>query len=56
MHPLFGHHQARRRLAQAIGRDSLPQVVLISGPAGVGKQRLALGLPEVLLGRGFEPP
>ena len=48
MHPLFGHHQARRRLAQAIGRDSLQQVVLISGPAGVGKQRLALWLAQLL--------
>jgi DNA polymerase-3 subunit delta' len=48
MHALFGHHQARRRLAQAIGRDALPQTVLISGPAGVGKQRLALWLAQLL--------
>ena len=48
MHPLYGHHQARRRLAQAIQGDQLPQVVLISGPAGVGKQRLALWLAQLL--------
>jgi DNA polymerase-3 subunit delta' len=48
MHSLFGHYQAKRRLAQAIQGDKLPQVILISGPAGVGKQRLALWLAQLL--------
>ncbi len=48
MHPLYGHYEARRRLARAVHRDKLPQVVLISGPAGIGKQRLALWLAQLL--------
>lgn len=48
MHPLFGHHQARRRLALATRGEKLPQVILISGPPGVGKQRLALWLAQLL--------
>ncbi len=49
MLPLCGHHQARRRLARAMVQDLLPQVILITGPAGVGKQRLALWLGQLLL-------
>lgn len=48
MHPMYGHYEARRRLAQALARDQLPQVVLISGPAGIGKQRLGLWLAQLL--------
>ena len=46
---LRGHHHARRRLAQAVGKDRLPQVILITGPAGVGKQSLGLWLSQLLL-------
>jgi DNA polymerase-3 subunit delta' len=49
LHPLTGHVQARRRLAQAVRTDRLPQVMVISGPAGVGKQRLALWLGQLVL-------
>jgi DNA polymerase-3 subunit delta' len=49
MHSIYGHHEARRRLALAVAQDRLPQVILITGPAGVGKQRLALWLGQLLL-------
>jgi DNA polymerase-3 subunit delta' len=46
--PLVGHTETRRRLAQALRSGRFPQVLLISGPAGVGKQRLALWLGQLL--------
>ena len=47
--PLVGHRETRRRLAGAIAGGRLPQVLLVSGPAGVGKQRLGLWLAQMLL-------
>jgi len=57
LHPLTGHREARQRLAQAARTDRLPQVMVISGPAGVGKQRLALWLGQLVLctENGMEP-
>jgi DNA polymerase III subunit delta' len=49
LHPLIGHQETRRRLAQAVRNQSLPQVLLLTGAAGVGKQRLALWLGQLLL-------
>ena len=37
------------RLAEAVRSGRLPQVLVISGPAGVGKQRLALWLAQLVL-------
>ncbi len=48
-YPLIGHRTARNRLAQAIRSGKLPQVLLVTGPAGVGKQRLALWLAQLAL-------
>lgn len=48
MHPLAGHYGARRRLAHALAEGRLPQVLLVSGPKGVGKQRLALWLAQMI--------
>jgi DNA polymerase-3 subunit delta' len=55
--PLTGHLNARQHLAHAVRLDRLPQVMVISGPAGVGKQRLALWLGQLVLctERGLEP-
>ena len=55
--PLIGHAGLRARLAEAASRDSLPQVILLTGPAGVGKQRLALWLAQLVLCQqpGTEP-
>jgi DNA polymerase-3 subunit delta' len=47
--PLVGHLPTRNRLNAAIRADRLPQVLLVTGPDGVGKQRLALWLAERLL-------
>jgi DNA polymerase-3 subunit delta' len=55
--PLVGHTDARRRLGHARRADRLPQVVLVTGPSGVGKQRLALWLAQFLVceRRDLEP-
>ncbi|HSC58423.1 MAG TPA: hypothetical protein VLC11_02580 [Gemmatimonadales bacterium] len=49
MHPLAGHLALRRKLSAALAADHLPQLLLLTGPAGVGKQRLALWLGQLAL-------
>ena len=46
---LYGHESLRARLRAAIHRGTLPASLLIHGPRGVGKQRLALWLGQLLL-------
>jgi len=53
--PLHGHDSPRRRLDDAIRRGALPGSLLLQGPRGVGKQRLALWLGQRLLCDGPEP-
>ena len=53
--PLHGHETLRRRLDDAIRRDALPGSLLLQGPLGIGKQRLALWLGQRLLCTGAEP-
>jgi DNA polymerase-3 subunit delta' len=55
--PLIGHAGLRARLAQAAAKDTLPQVLLFTGSQGVGKQRLALWLAQLVLCEraGVEP-
>jgi DNA polymerase III subunit delta' len=55
--PLVGHLEARARLADAVATGRLPQVLVVSGPAGVGKQRLALWLAQLVVceQRALEP-
>jgi DNA polymerase-3 subunit delta' len=55
--PMTGHIPARTALAEAVLNDRLPQVILLTGPHGVGKQRLALWLAQLLLctGAGERP-
>ncbi len=57
MHRLVGHQEARQRIAKAAGSGRLPQVLVVVGPAGVGKQRFALWLAQLLFCRqpGAEP-
>jgi DNA polymerase-3 subunit delta' len=47
--PLYGHASLRERLAPAAAEGRLPASLLLHGPRGVGKQRLALWLARVLL-------
>lgn len=47
--PLYGHDALRARLAEQADRGALPASLLLQGPAGVGKQRLALWLGQRLL-------
>src|SRR5438046_10175410 len=47
--PLFGHTELRARLTDAVQRGTLPASLLLHGPRGVGKQRLALWLGQLLL-------
>jgi DNA polymerase-3 subunit delta' len=53
--PLHGHAALRARFDDAIRRDALPGSLLLQGPAGVGKQRIALWLGQRLLCDGPEP-
>ena len=46
---LYGHDILRSRLAQQADRGALPASLLFHGPAGVGKQRLALWLAQRLV-------
>ncbi len=47
--PLYGHQALRERLRASVHRRALPSSLLIHGPRGIGKQRLALWLGQLLL-------
>ncbi len=47
--PVYGHEALRQRLRTAASRGNLPNSILLHGPRGVGKQRLALWLGQLLL-------
>ncbi len=54
--PLYGHTDLRGKLGKRVSTRSLPQSLLLHGPAGVGKQRLALWLAQGLLCSSDIPP
>jgi DNA polymerase-3 subunit delta' len=54
--PLYGHNELRERLLPRVVSGTLPQSLLLHGPAGVGKQRLALWLGQALLCTSDAPP
>ena len=54
--PLYGHLAIRERLLAAFTGGRLPASLLLHGPAGIGKQRLALWLGSALLCESTSPP
>ena len=46
--PIYGHEGVKSRLAGAHASGKLPQSLLLTGPRGVGKQRLALWLAQLI--------
>src|SRR5258705_10036583 len=46
--PLVGHERVKTKLAGAQASGKLPQALLLAGPRGVGKQRLALWLAQLI--------
>ena len=50
-----GHAAIRRLLARAVARDRLPPSLLLSGPDGVGKRQVAVGLAELLNCEAISP-
>jgi DNA polymerase-3 subunit delta' len=46
--PLIGHERVKTSLAGALASAKLPQALLLAGPRGVGKQRLALWLAQLI--------
>ncbi len=50
--PLVAHDALRQRLGSAIARGTMPGSLLLHGRRGVGKQRLALWLAQVMLCAG----
>jgi DNA polymerase-3 subunit delta' len=50
--PLAGHGDARESILRAIAEDRLPQMILLTGPQGVGKQRFGLWVAQAILCEG----
>jgi DNA polymerase-3 subunit delta' len=43
-----GHASLRRLIARAVARDTLPPCLVLTGPDGVGKRRVAMAVAELL--------
>ena len=54
--PLYGHQAIQQRVREAVARQALPASLLLHGPRGVGKQRLALWIGQLLLCSSAERP
>jgi DNA polymerase-3 subunit delta' len=45
---IIGHRRLLSLLSRAVARGTLPPALLLAGPAGVGKRRVAVGIAEAL--------
>jgi DNA polymerase III subunit delta' len=45
---VFGHRRLLSLLSRAIARDTLPPALLLAGPSGVGKRRVALAIARAV--------
>ena len=45
---IVGHRRLLSLLSRAIARETLPPALLLAGPAGVGKRRVAVAIAETL--------
>ncbi len=45
---LFGHRRLLALLSRAIARDTLPPALLLAGPPGVGKRRVAMAIARAI--------
>jgi len=45
---VVGHRRLVSLLSRAVARNTLPPALLLAGPAGVGKRRVAVGLAEAI--------
>ncbi len=52
---IIGHESARGYLRRCLKLGQLPQAILITGPAGVGKRTLAWSLVKEILAQGGDP-
>jgi len=52
---VHGHEDVRQDLARVVAREALPGSLLIHGPAGVGRQTMALWLARLLVCEGPGP-
>jgi DNA polymerase III subunit delta' len=46
--PILGHRRLLSLLSRAIARDTLPPALLLAGPAGVGKRRVAMAVAQTV--------
>jgi DNA polymerase-3 subunit delta' len=53
---LYGHEEIRAQLSASVAANKLPGSLLFHGSPGVGKQRLALWLGQLLLCTSNDPP
>ena len=53
---LYGHETLRARLAASVHAHTLPASLLLHGPHGIGKQRLAIWLAQTVLCREQNAP
>jgi DNA polymerase-3 subunit delta' len=49
LHPLVGHRSEQERVLRAVQENRLPQMILLTGDQGIGKQRFGLWLGQALL-------